>query len=214
MIAPDGYRVIAITALFLALLLVLTCFFPVNWLKIITAIIAIVFFFNFYFFRDPQRIIPVGENLILSPADGTIVDIEEINEPYYLNERVTRVSIFLSVLNVHVNRIPVTGNVTFLKYIKGKFFVAFADKASEENEQSIIGIQHAKGKILFKQIAGIIARRIIYHLEIGQEVAAGQRFGLIRYGSRVDVFFPKNTELKVKLRDKVTGGETILGEFK
>ena len=103
--------------------------------------------------------------------------------------------------------------VSYLKYLEGKFFVAFADKASEENEQSIIGIEHARGKVLFKQIAGIIARRIVYHLNIGDQVSAGQRFGLIRYGSRVDVYFPKNTTIRVKLNDMVTGGETVLGEF-
>jgi phosphatidylserine decarboxylase len=108
---------------------------------------------------------------------------------------------------------PVSGKVEFLKYKKGKFLVAFEDKASEENEQSIIGIQHKKGKILFKQIAGIIARRIVYHVTEGDTVNAGDRFGLIRYGSRVDMFFPENVELKVSLKDKVYGGETIIGEF-
>jgi phosphatidylserine decarboxylase len=118
------------------------------------------------------------------------------------------------VFDVHVNRIPVSGTVEFVKYIKGKFLVAFADKASEENEQSIIGIQHQKGKILFKQIAGIIARRIIYHVNEGETVIAGDRFGLIRYGSRVDMFFPENVDLRVNLKDKVKGGETVIGEFK
>jgi phosphatidylserine decarboxylase len=174
----------------------------------------IIFIFNFYFFRDPERVIPKGKDLVLSPADGTVVLIEEVNEPYYFKEKVMRVSIFLSVFNVHVNRVPVAGIVEFVKYIKGKFLVAFADKASEENEQSIIGIRHEKGKILFKQIAGIIARRIIYNLKEGETVSAGERFGLIRYGSRVDVFFPSNATIHVKLKDKVVGGETILGEFK
>ena len=214
MIAPDGLKFIAVTTLILTLLIVLTYLFPLVWLKTATALIALIFLFNFYFFRDPQRAIPAGDELILSPADGKVVLIEEVEEPYFLQQKVMRVSIFLSVFNVHVNRIPVSGKVSFLKYVKGKFFVAFAEKASEENEQSIIGIEHRKGKILFKQIAGIIARRIVYHLNIGEEVSAGQRFGLIRYGSRVDVFFPQNTSIKVKLGDHVVGGETILGEFK
>ena len=152
--------------------------------------------------------------MILSPADGTVVLIEEVDEPYYFKDRVKRVSIFLSVFNVHVNRIPVKGTVEFVKYINGEFLVAFADKATAENEQSIISIRHDKGKILFKHIAGIIARRIVYHVSEGDEVEAGERFGLIRYGSRVDVFFPANTDIKVNLKDKVVGGETILGEFK
>lgn len=213
MIAPDGIKIIIITAIVLLVLLILTYFFPVLGLKILSAILIIIFLFNFYFFRDPERKIPSDDNLILSPADGTVVLIEDVTEPYYFKEKVTRVSIFLSVFNVHVNRIPVNGKVEFVKYLKGKFLVAFADKASEENEQSIIGIMHKKGKILFKQIAGIIARRIVFHVEEGDSVTAGKRFGLIRYGSRVDVFFPKNAKIKVNLKDKVIGGESILGEF-
>jgi phosphatidylserine decarboxylase len=214
MIAPDGIKIIVITFIVLIICLVITYFFPFLSLKILSSIIAIIFLYNFYFFRDPERTIPEGRDLILSPADGTVVLIEEVDEPYYFKSKVKRVSIFLSVFNVHVNRIPVSGTVEFVKYIKGKFLVAFADKASEENEQSIIGIRHEKGKLLFKQIAGIIARRIIYHVEEGDTVKAGDRFGLIRYGSRVDMFFPENVDIKVGLKDKVYGGETIIGEFK
>ena len=214
MIAPDGVKIIVITLLIFILFIILTYFFPVLPLKILTGIIAFVFLFNFYFFRDPERTIPEGNDLILSPADGSVVLIEEVEEPYYFEAKVRRVSIFLSVFNVHVNRMPVSGIVEFVKYIKGKFLVAFADKASEENEQSIIGIHHEKGKILFKQIAGIIARRIVYHVDEGDSVKSGDRFGLIRYGSRVDMFFPENVELKVLLKDKVYGGETVIGEFK
>jgi phosphatidylserine decarboxylase len=214
MITPDGLKVIAVTFLILILFIVATYFFPILVLKILTGIITIICLFNFYFFRDPDRNIPGGKDMILSPADGTVVLIEEVEEPYYFKAKVKRVSIFLSVFNVHVNRMPVSGNVEFVKYIKGKFLVAFADKASEENEQSIIGIQHEKGKILFKQIAGIIARRIVYHVSVGDAVKAGDRFGLIRYGSRVDMFFPDNVEINVSLKDKVYGGETVIGEFK
>ena len=137
-----------------------------------------------------------------------------MEEPYYFKSNVRRVSIFLSVFNVHVNRIPVTGVVDFYKYIPGKFLVAFADKASEDNEQTVIGITHNKGKILFKQIAGIIARRIICNAAEGDTVSAGARFGLIRYGSRVDMFFPENVDLKIEIGQNVTGGETVIGEFK
>ncbi|TFH03027.1 MAG: phosphatidylserine decarboxylase family protein [Calditrichales bacterium] len=214
MIAPDGFKLIIYTAIAFVLLVLATYFYPVLILKILSVLLGIVFVFNFYFFRDPERTIPSDPDLILSPADGTVVLIEDVDEPYYFKQKVRRVSIFLSVFNVHVNRIPVAGKVEFLKYIKGKFLVAFADKASEENEQSAIGIRHEKGKILFKQIAGIIARRIVFHLEEGQAVNAGDRFGLIRYGSRVDMFFPDNVEINVKLQDKVVGGETIIGKFK
>jgi phosphatidylserine decarboxylase len=181
--------------------------------KIITVLVAFVCIFNFFFFRDPERNIPPGENIIVSPADGKIIKIEEVEEPYFLKEKVRCVSIFLSVLNVHVTRIPADGVVALLRYNKGKFLPAFADKASLDNEQSIIGIQHPKGQLLFKQIAGIIARRVVYHLNENDRVKKGERFGLIRYGSRVDIFLPVNVSLKVGLNDTVFGGETIIGEF-
>lgn len=213
MITPDGVKIVVITLLILILLITITYFFPILAFKILTGIVAIIGLFHFYFFRDPERDIPIGNELILSPADGRVVLIEEVEEPYYFKSKVTRMSIFLSVLDVHVNRIPISGKIEFFKYIQGKFLVAFTDKASEVNEQSVIGIKHQKGKILFKQIAGIIARRIVYHITEGQIVTAGDRFGMIRYGSRVDIFFPENVVLKVSLHDKVYGGETIIGEF-
>lgn len=214
MIAKDGLIIIIATSLILLLMLLLNYLFPNIVFKIITGIVGIVFLFNFFFFRDPEREIPQGEDLILSPADGTVIKITEVDEPHYFKEKVKRVSIFLSVFNVHVNRIPVNGTVELVKYNPGKFLVAFDHKASEDNEQSIFGIKHKKGKILFKQIAGIIARRIVYHVSEGDSVTAGERFGLIRYGSRVDMFFPENVEIKVDIDDKVIGGETIIGEFK
>ncbi len=214
MIAKDGLILIIVTSLILLVFLLLTYIFPNIFFKVITALVGVVFIFNFFFFRDPEREIPQGEDLILSPADGTVIKITEVDEPYYFKEKVKRVSIFLSVFNVHVNRIPINGEVELVNYNPGKFLVAFEDKASEENEQSLIGIKHKKGKLLFKQIAGIIARRIVYHVSEGDSVNAGDRFGLIRYGSRVDMFFPENVDIKVDIDDKVYGGETIIGEFK
>jgi len=213
MIAKEGLIVIIVTSVIFIFFLFLTYLFPNIIIKILTVFVGIVFVFNFFFFRDPERSIPEGENLILSPADGTVIKITEVDEPYYFNEKVKMVSIFLSVFNVHVNRIPVNGKVEMVKYHPGKFMVAFDHKASEDNEQSLIGIKHNKGKLLFKQIAGIIARRIIYNISEGDSVNAGDRFGLIRYGSRVDIFFPENVEIKVEIDDKVYGGETIIGEF-
>ncbi len=214
MIAEDGIKLIIWTTIIFAVFLIITYFFPYLVLKIITVVIGIIFLFNFYFFRDPERNIPTGDDLIVSPADGTVVQITEVDEPEYFSEKIRRVSIFLSVFNVHVNRIPVTGKVELVKYNPGKFLVAFDHKASEDNEQTLIGIKHKKGKILFKQIAGIIARRIIYHVSEGDSVETGKRFGLIRYGSRVDIFIPENVDLKVGINDKVFGGETIIGEYK
>ena len=213
MFAQDGHKILILGVLVFVFFAVITFFIPYLIFKILTALTGVLCIFNFFFFRDPERQIPAGENLILSPADGTVLKIEQIYEPYYIQNSVTCVSIFMSVLSVHVNRIPVSGKVEFLEYIKGKFRVAYVDKASEENEQSIIGIRHGDQKILFKQIAGIIARRIVYHLQEGQAVKAGDRFGLIRYGSRVDIFFDKSTLIRVKPEEKVYAGVTIIGEF-
>jgi phosphatidylserine decarboxylase len=214
MIAPGGYKIIIITMMIFIIAIVITIIFPYLIAKVITVILGMLLIFNLFFFRDPERKIPQGDTLIVSPADGKIVKMDEIYEPYYFKDTVRRVSIFLSVLNVHVNRIPISGKVDFLKYIKGKFGVAYDDKASEDNEQSIIAISNGHNKLLFKQIAGIIARRIEYNIAESDSVTAGKRFGLIRYGSRVDMFFPEHVILRVKLHDNVYGGETVIGEFK
>lgn len=214
MIAPGGFKIIIITTIILVGLAFLTYFYP-NWiLKIITAIIGIFFLFNFYFFRDPEREIPAGDGLILAPGDGKVVQIERVMEPDYFKSEVRRLSIFLSVFDVHVNRTPISGSVDYFRYIPGKFLLAFKPKASELNEQTVIGIHNGQKRILFKQIAGIIARRIVCEISEGDTVAAGSRFGLIRYGSRVDVFYPDNAEISVEIGDHVYGGETIIGSFK
>lgn len=166
-----------------------------------------------YFFRDPERVIPEGENLVLSPADGKVIEIVEERENEYLQAPATRVSIFLSVFNVHVNRIPISGAVGHFRYQRGAFVQAYKKDASEINEQTIIGIEHQSRKILFKQIAGILARRIVCNVRQGLQVKRGERFGIIKFGSRVDIFLPKSCGLKVQLNQKVKGGESIIGEF-
>lgn len=169
--------------------------------------------FTFYFFRDPDRVIPDKENIIVSPADGRILAIDTVQETSFINGEAIKVSIFLSVFNVHITRIPISGTVKHLQYKKGKFLPAFADKASQENEQMIIGIETEKEKILFKLIAGLIARRVVCHLKENQTVTIGKRCGMIKFGSRVDIFLPKQTKILVKKGDKVKGGESIIGEL-
>ncbi|GAB4327697.1 MAG: hypothetical protein Kow0037_01450 [Calditrichia bacterium] len=183
---------------------------------VLSIVLGILMVFNIYFFRDPERKIPQDANAILSPADGKVVMITEMEEPQFFQTRVKRISIFLSVFNVHVNRVPVSGEVSYYNYNKGKFLAAFNDKASLDNEQTAIGITRPDGKkVMFTQIAGLIARRIVCELREGDKVEAGQRMGLIRYGSRVDVYFPSDSvDVKVQIGDKVTGGETILGVFR
>jgi phosphatidylserine decarboxylase len=214
MIAPGGYKIIIITTIIFLGSTLLTYYYPNLIFKIITLSLAIFFLFNFFFFRDPKRIIPKGDQLIVSPGDGKVVQIERVMEPEYFKSEVQRLSIFLSVFDVHVNRAPIAGKVDYFRYIPGKFLLAFKPMSSELNEQTVIGIQNGEKRILFKQIAGIIARRIVCEIGEGDTVSAGSRFGLIRYGSRIDVFYPDNAEISVKIGDHVYGGETIIGEFK
>ncbi len=172
---------------------------------------ALLLLFIVFFFRDPDRLIPKGENLVLSVGDGKVVVIEEVNFPELSEDKFIQVSVFLSVFNVHVNRVPVSGTVHEVKYFPGKFLAAWNEKASLENEQSLISVDTGEKRVYFKQIAGLIARRIVYDLKPGQTVDAGDRFGLIRFGSRVDILLPMDTEITVKLGDAVKGGETVIG---
>jgi len=184
------------------------------WLWFLSFLLLFLTLFFAYFFRDPTRQIPAGENLILSPADGKIVAIETVSEPLFLKSPAQKISIFLSPLDVHINRTPASGKVDYFSYLPGKFLAAYEDKASTDNEQTAIGITSPYGKILFKQIAGVLARRIVCRLKLGQEVQAGEKFGMIRFGSRVDIFLPEGLELKVQKGDKVTGGETVMAVAK
>jgi phosphatidylserine decarboxylase len=213
MIAKDGYKLIVITGILLLLFLAASYLTGLLPIYILTGIIGFIFIFNFFFLRDPERTTPEGDNFVISPADGTVIKIAEVEEPEYFKEKVRLISVFMSVFNVHVNRIPIGGKIEYLDYKKGQYLAAFADKATEINERSIIGIKGEKGKVLFKQIAGILARRIVYHLNKNDEVKAGNRFGLIRYGSRLDVYLPLSAKINVQLKQKVKSGSTILAEF-
>ena len=180
----------------------------------------------FAFFRDPERVVPQDEKLILAPADGLVTLIEEVEPPIELqvddgsesrglgHEKLTRVSIFMSVFDVHINRAPIGGTIRRVIYIPGKFMNADLDKASEENERQHILIERSDGlKLGFTQIAGLVARRIVPFVKPGDMVAVGQRVGLIRFGSRVDVYLPKGTDPKVLMGQKVIAGETVLAEI-
>jgi phosphatidylserine decarboxylase len=174
------------------------------------AIFLVLLLFVCYFFRDPQRTIPTDPSVIVSPADGKVVEI--VDE--LLDSRMGhRISIFLNIFNVHVQRAPVAARVADVVYQPGKFYAAFRSDASVENEQNIIYLHAPRGTVVFKQIAGAIARRVICWKSEGENVAIGEHVGLIRFGSRVDVWLPMDTELKVKRGDTVKGGESILARW-
>jgi phosphatidylserine decarboxylase len=167
-----------------------------------------------YFFRDPERVGERGETLVVAPADGKIVQITEVDEPAFLQTRAIRVSIFMNVFNVHVNRYPVSGTVQYVHYNKGKFLNAAADKASLENEQSSVGIQTGAGaRVLVRQIAGLIARRIVTYSRISDRAQQGDRMGIIRFGSRVDVFLPVGSRVRVAEGQLTVAGVTVLSEL-
>ena len=166
-----------------------------------------------YFFRDPERIGERGPSLVVSPADGKLIMITEVDEPSFINGRATRVSIFMNVFNVHVNRYPVDGVVRYIHYNKGKFFNAAAEKSSLENEQMSVGVETGRYRLLVRQIAGLIARRIVTYSKLGETIKQGDRMGIIRFGSRVDVFLPVGSTLRAKVGDNTVAGVTILGEL-
>ena len=168
--------------------------------------------FVLWFFRNPERVPPADEKAIISPADGRVIRIEEVEEDEMLQERVRKVSVFMNVFNVHVNRAPCSGTVTEIAYREGKFFSANLDKASVFNERNSVLIERADGnRVLTIQIAGIIARRIVCWVQKGMSVATGERFGMIRFGSRLEVCMPLGATISVKLGDKVRAGETTIG---
>lgn len=166
------------------------------------------------FFRDPERPGDRGERVVISPADGKVVLIVEVDEPTFVKGRARRVSVFMNIFNVHVNRYPVTGVVKYVQVTPGKFLNAIAEKASLENEQTSVGIETGSTRILVRQIAGLIARRIHTYSKVGDQARQGERMGMIRFGSRVDVFLPLDAEVKVKEGDTAFAGQTVLAELK
>jgi phosphatidylserine decarboxylase len=166
------------------------------------------------FFRDPKRVVPAGDNLVVSPADGKVVSIADLSGDPMFGDAATRVSIFLSPLDVHINRIPIAGTIEEIKYQSGKFFAAYKEEASRSNEQNALKIVDPKGRYLgVVQIAGVLARRIVCRVKRGEQLARGDRFGLIMFGSRTDTYLPAGCRVEVKEGQRVKGGETILGRF-
>jgi phosphatidylserine decarboxylase len=215
MFTKYGYTTIGVVAVIAFILISLSFFTHSNPLKIILILLAaVILLLTLNFFRDPERKTPTQKEIMVTPADGKVIVIKQNISNSYVGENCNQVSIFMSPLNVHVNRIPISGKVEYLKYHEGKFIAAFEDKASENNERMETGIVSDGNKILFTQIAGFLARRIVNDLKIGDSVTIGERFGMIKFGSRVDVFVPGKWKPIVRLNDNVHAGETILFELK
>ncbi|MCE1189443.1 MAG: phosphatidylserine decarboxylase family protein [Ignavibacteria bacterium] len=210
-ITKYGYGTITVVAVICLILVVAGIYSPLVIIRYGLFVLAgFLLVFTLNFFRDPERTIPAGENNVISPCDGKVIIIKEVEEDRYIKGKARQISVFMSPLNVHVNRIPVDGTVEYLKYVPGKYLPAFEDKASTENERSEIGLQSKFGKVFFTQVAGYVARRIIFELKEGQAVKRGDRFGMIRFGSRVDIIVPLSWKVQVKLGDMITAGESIL----
>lgn len=213
----EGYKIIAVTVLLFALINILSFYFfngPWRWLALL--ILALSFFallFVVLFFRVPKRNLTFSENKIVAPADGKVVVIEEITDTEYFNDRRIQLSIFMSPVNVHLNRAPVSGTVVYNNYYKGKYLVAWHPKSSTLNERHSIVLENTNGLILVKQIAGAMAKRICNYAVPGKHLKQGQEFGFIKFGSRVDVLLPLDAKIEVKLGQMVKCGITVLASF-
>ncbi|HYN81045.1 MAG TPA: phosphatidylserine decarboxylase family protein [Gemmatimonadaceae bacterium] len=185
-----------------------------SWaLWLLAVIVTLIALWVAYFFRDPERTGDRGAQLVLAPADGRLIMLTEVDESAFIKGRAVRMSIFMNVFNVHVNRYPVDGTVSYVHYNKGKFINAAAEKSSLENEQMSVGIESGQHRVLVRQIAGLIARRIVTYSKVGTVVRQGDRMGLIRFGSRVDVFVPADARVLAKVGDLTTAGTTVLAEL-
>ena len=216
MFHKEGHKIIFITFAIVAVGIFLVDYFiDIKWLKMSLQILLIIFIFLILqFFRNPKRHTQVNDSLVLSPVDGKVVVIEEVLEKEVFKDKRIQVSVFMSPINVHVTRYPVAGKVEYSKYHPGKYLVAWHPKSSEENERTTVVIENNTfGKVLYRQIAGAMAKRIVNYAKVGENVQQGADSGFIKFGSRVDVLLPLNAEINVKLNQKVKGGETIIAKM-
>ncbi len=214
MFTKYGYSTLGIICIIAFIIISGSLFLNNSYLKSGIIVLTLIFvLLSLNFFRDPERITPDKENILVSPADGKVLFVQTLEDKKFINGPAKQISIFMSPLNVHVNRIPIDGTIEYLKYHKGKFIAAFEDKSSDDNERAEYGIISRYGKVFFRQVAGFIARRIVYEIKPGEKVNKGEKFGMIKFGSRVDVIVPPEWIEKVKKGQKVFAGETILFEY-
>lgn len=211
--AREGMIFMGIAALLAGAALVSAVAFRSWPLWLLAALMTVLAVWVAYFFRDPERTGERGELLVVAPADGRVVMITEVDEPTFLHGRALRISIFMNVFNVHVNRYPVSGTVRFVHYNPGKFLNAATDKSSLENEQMSVGIETGSARVLVRQIAGLVARRIVTYSREGERVDQGDRMGIIRFGSRVDVFLPTSATAQVEVGKTTLAGTTLIGRL-
>lgn len=212
-IAPEGRPFIAAGALILVVLAAVGSW-RAGWWWLPAALWAPVTLWVPWFFRDPPRAGPRGEHLLIAPADGKVVSVTAVEEREFLGGRAVRISTFMNVFDVHVNRYPTDGAVAHRRYEPGAFLNATLDKASERNERSSLGLESPRGRVLVRQIAGLVARRIVTDAEVGDVARQGERLGIIRFGSRVDTFFPPDAHVCVKVGDRTRAGVTIIAEWR
>ena len=214
MIHREGkWELIILIAVLTAINLAVANYFPIAFWAVL-AISVILFLLILQFFRNPRRVIKIADdNKIYAPCDGKVVVIEEAQEDEYFNGKRLQLSIFMSPLNVHVNRNPISGTVNYFKYHPGKYLVAWHPKSSTENERTTVVIGNGEKEILLRQIAGALAKRIKNYLTVGEKVVQGSEMGFIKFGSRMDVFLPVGTNVKVKIGDKVKGNKSVIAEF-
>lgn len=187
---------------------------PGSWYTATIEVLSLIFFVLIVqFFRNPSRTTPNDDNAIIAPADGKVVVIEEVEETEYIKGKCRQISIFMSPVNVHVNRYPVSGEVLYEKYHPGKYLVAWHPKSSTENERTTVVVAHKNGNVLFRQIAGALAKRIVNYAKVGHKATAGAEFGFIKFGSRIDIYLPLEAKVTVNLNQKTTGGETIIATW-
>ena len=206
-IVKDGYIYVGVS---LVLAAIVYYFFGAYW-AVIPVVLALYFA---YFFRDFHRSMPYDPNILYSPADGTVMGIEEIFDDEYLNEPALKLTIFLSVFNVHTNRAPLDGEIKYQRYTCGQFVPAYEKNASFENERHAVGVDNGRIRFLVIQVAGLLARRIVSWVTVGHELKQGETYGMIKFGSSTELIVPKNVEITVKKGDKVTGGITVVGRVK
>lgn len=211
----DNIVVMLIVAI---ILIALSFIIPKGWYTYVIGLLGITLaVFTLWFFRDPERKVPDealrNESLIISPADGEVLEVVEEDEPVFIKDKVTRISIFLSPFDVHVNRYPVSGRIEYFQYNPGKYLVAYHPKSSVLNEQTHIGIENKYGKVFFKQITGIVARRLVWDCKAGDSAVVGKRFGMMKFGSRMDIMVRTGSEILINVGDRVIAGETMIAKL-